>query len=131
MSDKHENECCPVSSDFIKGFVTKEQCNDKHQNTKHFFVIIVSLVAVFLGLVVLAASISYQASVTAGKAVDAVQDAFKKAGEVQAEFHVHEAAQEVRDKTVVTTLTEIRDEIKQLRMEQHTLMQSVLERDDL
>ena len=129
--DDNKDECCPVSSDFIKGFVTKDQCDDKHQNTKYFFVIIVSLVAVFLGLVVLAASISYQASITASKAVEAVQDAFKKANAVQTEFHVHEAAQDERDKAVVTTLTEIRDEIKQLRTEQHTLMQSVLERDDL
>jgi len=120
---------CPlsdISPDLLDKYITRDQCDEKHETTKWVFGVLVALTAVFLGLVGFGATIAYQASSTAQEAVIAVQDAFTETEEVRTELRVYSAAQNERDKTVVKTLEQIRDEIASLRQEQITLMKTML-----
>lgn len=122
---------CPLSELPNISFVTKEQCEVKHQSTKWMFGVLIALIAVFLGLVVLAATISYQASVTASNAVEAVQDAYSNAEEVRTDLQVHKATQIEHEKAILKALEAIRLELSELRREQDILVKAVLESNEI
>jgi hypothetical protein len=101
-------------------FVKKKDFEDKQSTTKSMLGLLIGLTAVFLGLVVLAATVSVQAATSASSTKLQTE-------EVRREIRVHVAAQSEKDLAIVNKLDEISSEVKAMRKENSVLTQKVIE----
>ena len=114
---------CPFAQDH--DLVTKQECVAKHSSTKYVAGVIIALLAVFLGLLTFVGSAASQANQSSNSVIQNAIETEKKIDDVDKDLKIHCAQQAERDKRIMSSLDEIKEDVKGLQSEQKTLINAV------